>query len=147
MSKPTSTPFATHALPAHYDHLAPDGSEIRLLGQTAAGNMTHCTLPAGEISQAVAHRTVEEIWYCLGGSGAIWRSGAGGEAITELRPGVSVTIPLGTRFQFRSGAAPLQLLIVTIPPWPGAGEAVPVAGAWDAERASASEPAPSELAA
>jgi mannose-6-phosphate isomerase-like protein (cupin superfamily) len=53
------------------------------------------------------------------------------EEITALRPGLCLTIPLGTHFQFR--AAPDQALAVvaiTMPPWPGEGEAVAVTGPW-----------------
>jgi mannose-6-phosphate isomerase-like protein (cupin superfamily) len=35
-------------------------------------------------------------------------------------------------FQFRAGASrPLELVIATLPPWPGADEAVAVPGAWE----------------
>ena len=67
-------PFAEVRAPASYDVLAPDGSEIRLLVQTARGSMVHCTLPVGATSAAVAHRTVDELWYCLGGAGEVWRA-------------------------------------------------------------------------
>jgi mannose-6-phosphate isomerase-like protein (cupin superfamily) len=41
-----------------------------------------------------------------------------------------LTIPLGTSFQFRAtGDEPLAAVAVTMPPWPGAGEAYEVAGA------------------
>ena len=46
---------------------------------------------------------------------------------------VSVTIPLGTHFQFRAvGVEPLMIVGVTMPPWPGDGEAVVVPGTWEA---------------
>ncbi len=51
------------------DALAPDGSEIRLLSETSRGSMVHCTLGPGEVSAPVAHRTVEEVWYFLEGTG------------------------------------------------------------------------------
>jgi mannose-6-phosphate isomerase-like protein (cupin superfamily) len=42
-----------------------------------------------------------------------------------------LTIPLGTRFQFRSsGDDPLSALAVTMPPWPGEGESIFVDGPW-----------------
>jgi mannose-6-phosphate isomerase-like protein (cupin superfamily) len=48
-----------------------------------------------------------------------------------VESGVCLTIPLGTHFQFRAtGSAPLAALGVTMPPWPGEGEAVPVQGRW-----------------
>ncbi|MFZ1963789.1 MAG: hypothetical protein WAU78_10070 [Roseiarcus sp.] len=48
-------------------------------------------------------------------------------------PGLCLTIPLGTHFQFRAEPqAPFAFLAVTMPPWPGGDEAVPVAGPWRA---------------
>lgn len=113
------------------DLLAPDGSEIRLLPQLPRGSMVHCTLPPGAVSLAVTHRTVEELWYVLGGSGELWRRQDGSEAVTPLRPGTAHTIPLGSAFQFRNtGAEPLTLVIVTMPPWPGNDEARRVPDHW-----------------
>jgi len=126
-------PWETRELPDAYDVLAPDTSEIRVLGQVRGGSMVHCTLPAGQVSVAVRHRTVEEIWYVVGGAGELWRrdGASGGEEIVDLRPGVSVSLPLGTEFQFRVvGDAPLEFLCVTLPPWPGPDEAVAIEGHW-----------------
>ena len=36
-------------------------------------SMVHCTLGPNRVSMAVAHRTVEEFWYCLEGNGKLWR--------------------------------------------------------------------------
>jgi mannose-6-phosphate isomerase-like protein (cupin superfamily) len=45
--------------------------------------------------------------------------------------GVCLTIPHGTHFQFRSsGQVPLAAVGVTMPPWPGEGEAIVVPGPW-----------------
>jgi len=121
----------TARLNRDYDVLAPDGSEIRLLVQVGGGSLVHCTLRPGSTTLAVEHRTVEEVWYCVAGQGQLWRCADGADEITDLSPGVAVTIPLGARFQFRaSGAQPLELVIATMPPWPGAGEALPVQGVW-----------------
>jgi mannose-6-phosphate isomerase-like protein (cupin superfamily) len=121
----------TRVLPAHHDTLAPDGSEIRVLVAVGGGSLCHCTLPPGQTSRAVRHRTVEEMWYCVGGRGEIWRRHGGHEHVVEVRPGVSLTIPLGTEFQFRAlGDAPLCLVIATAPPWPGEDEAVRVPDHW-----------------
>jgi mannose-6-phosphate isomerase-like protein (cupin superfamily) len=115
------------------DHLAPDGSAIRSLLRVRGGSLAYCTLPAGAISHAVVHQTVEEIWYCLAGAGQVWRRGPVTAEITDLAPGTCLTIPVGTQFQFRAiGANELHLLIATMPPWPGAHEALPVVGYWDA---------------
>ncbi len=132
-------PWQTASLPPAYDLLAPDGSEIRLLVQVNAGSLVHCTLQPGAVTQAIQHRSVEEVWYCLAGSGQLWRSANRAddvteevtEEVTDLAPGVAITLPLGTRFQFRAnGSQPLEVVITTLPPWPGADEAIPVAGPW-----------------
>ena len=111
--------------------LAPDGSEIRALVQIDGCSMVHCTLRPGQITQAVRHRTVEEVWYCIGGAGQLWRRSEHAEDIVDLTAGIAVTIPLGTEFQFRAtGETPLEIVITTVPPWPGTDEAIPVQGHW-----------------
>lgn len=113
------------------DTIAPDGSEVRILASVAGGSMAEFTLPAGAISKAVAHRTVEEVWCIIAGTGRMWRKSAEGEDVTELAPGVSLAIQRGTAFQFRcDGDAPLVAIGVTMPPWPGMEEAYEVAGVW-----------------
>ena len=93
--------------------------------------MAHFTLGPGKTSAAVAHRTVEEVWYILSGTGELWRRQDGREEITALEPGLALTIPLGTGFQFRNmGAEPLTFVLVTMPPWPGPDEAVRIDGPW-----------------
>jgi len=83
------------------------------------------------VTKAVEHRSVAEIWFILEGEGRIWRADAQGEEIGGLLPGLSLTIPLGTRFQFRNdGSGQLRILGITVPPWPGADEAVAVPGPW-----------------
>ena len=64
--------------------------------------MAHFQLAPGEVSTAVSHRTVEEIWFVLDGRGEMWRQQDDHEEIVGLEAGVCLTIPLGTRFQFRS---------------------------------------------
>jgi mannose-6-phosphate isomerase-like protein (cupin superfamily) len=127
------TGFATKALPERYDVLAPDGSEVRILLSLAGGSMAHFRLPAGKVSRAVRHVTVEEIWYVLAGTGEMWRSGGGRAETVAVTAGTSLTIPLGTTFQFRaSDSGPLTAVAITMPPWPGPEEAVFVEGAWEA---------------
>ncbi len=110
---------------------APDGSQVRILPALAGGSMAHFTLDPGQVSIAVRHRSVEEIWFVTGGSGEMWRSGGGREEVTPVTEGVALTIPLGTSFQFRAtGSAPLTAVAITMPPWPGEGEAETVSGPW-----------------
>ena len=121
----------TRSLPIQITTLAPDGSEIRELVQASGGSMVHCTLPAGATSLAVKHRTVQELWYVLGGRGQIWRRRGVQESVADVAPGVSLSIEVGTHFQFRNtGDDPLCIVITTMPPWPGDNEAMPVEGKW-----------------
>jgi mannose-6-phosphate isomerase-like protein (cupin superfamily) len=125
--------FDTMRLPAAPDVVAPDGSDVRVLLRLAGGSMAHFELAAGQTSRAVAHRSVDEIWYILHGSGQMWRRQDGREAVADLVPGTCLSIPAGTQFQFRStGGTSLAAVAVTMPPWPGADEAVEVPGAWPA---------------
>jgi mannose-6-phosphate isomerase-like protein (cupin superfamily) len=125
------TDFVTRALADQADAIAPDGSEVRLLATTGRGSMAHFRLPAGGVSKPVAHRTVEELWYFVAGRGEMWRRDLQGEEVVAVHPGVSISIPLGTAFQFRAGReGPLEAVGVTMPPWPGMDEAVPAEGIW-----------------
>jgi mannose-6-phosphate isomerase-like protein (cupin superfamily) len=126
--------FDIMQLPGARDVIAPDGSDVRVLLQLAGGGMAHFELAAGRVSRAVAHHSVDEIWYILRGRGQMWRRQADRQETVSLQPGACVSIPAGTHFQFRStGGGPLAALGVTMPPWPGEGEAYPVQGAWPAD--------------
>ena len=123
--------FSTLPLPAERTVVAPDGSNVRVLLGLSTGTMAHFELPAGMTSSAVVHRTVEEIWFVVAGRGQMWRRQGEREEIVELVPGTCLTIPLGTHFQFRASAAePVAVVGVTMPPWPGADEAIAVPGPW-----------------
>ncbi|HNX34102.1 MAG TPA: cupin domain-containing protein [Kiritimatiellia bacterium] len=123
--------FQTKRLPARPDVVAPDGSDVRVLLGLDGGTMAHFELAPGRVSLAVVHRTVEEIWYIVGGRGEMWREQGGREETVALAPGDCLTIPLGARFQFRSfGPDALAAVAVTMPPWPGDGEASVVEGRW-----------------
>jgi mannose-6-phosphate isomerase-like protein (cupin superfamily) len=123
----------TISLPDDPQAIAPDGTAVRLLPALAGGSMAHFTLAAGATSLAVRHRTVEEIWYFLSGAGELWRAYEGGETIEPVEAGASLTIPLGAAFQCRAApGASLVFLAITMPPWPGEGEAIIVEGPWPA---------------
>jgi mannose-6-phosphate isomerase-like protein (cupin superfamily) len=125
------TNFDTTHISMDRGAVAPDGSDVRTLLQLKSGGMAHFELAPGHTSKAVTHRTVEEIWYFLGGRGHMWREQNGRASIVDVYPGVCLTIPLDTRFQFRSfGYEPLAAIGVTMPPWPGDGEAIIVEGKW-----------------
>lgn len=118
-------------LPPEPIEIAPDGSSVRVLMRTERASVVLCTLAAGAISRPVRHNSVEEIWYCLRGSGRLWRQNSAGANLDELAPGRLCAITPGTCFQFRNDAAePLEILITTIPPWPGTHEASVCAAHW-----------------
>lgn len=123
--------FEIKRLPALPDIVAPDGSDVRVLLSTPRGGMAHFELKSGRASEPIRHRTVDEIWFVLSGRGEMWRSQNERENVVELEPGVCVTIPVGTHFQFRAAdGGVLAAVGVTMPPWPGPEEAVPVPGKW-----------------
>ena len=128
--RPTAA-FGTMPLPREPTEAAPDSSDVRVLLRLDGGSMIHFTRPAGAASVAVVHRSVEEIWYVLSGSGRIWRRQGEFEEVTELAPGTCLTLPRETSFQFRAGPAEsLAVVAVTMPPWPGDGESAAVSGPW-----------------
>lgn len=124
-------PFATLRAADAAQVAAPDGSAVRVLVALAGGSLATFTLQPGQVSAAVRHRSVEELWFVVSGRGRMWRRDAHHEQIVGLEPGLSLTVPLGTEFQFRcDGGEPLVAVAVTMPPWPGDGEAVQVQGPW-----------------
>ncbi|WP_433360288.1 cupin domain-containing protein [Actinoplanes sp. CA-142083] len=130
-------PFETLSLEGAPVVAAPDGSAVRpLCVVPGAGSFAHFSLAAGQVARAVVHATVQEIWYVVAGGGSMWRRSTSGSISSEdaLRPGVCLTIPVGTSFQFRAGDAGLEVVAVTMPPWPvgSATEATPVSGPWEA---------------
>jgi mannose-6-phosphate isomerase-like protein (cupin superfamily) len=120
-------------VPDSPDVIAPDGSTVHVLLSLESGGMARFSLAPRTTTVAVRHRTVEEIWYVVAGSGEMWRSATGevGAAPVSLEVGVCVTIPLGTHFQFRSASDGLVTVAVTMPPWPGEGEAIRTTGPWE----------------
>jgi mannose-6-phosphate isomerase-like protein (cupin superfamily) len=124
--------FATRRLGALPDAIAPDGSEVRVLCSTSRGSLAHFTLPPHAVSKAMAHRTVEEVWYFISGRGQMWRRWQDREEIVDVEPGVAISIPVGAHFQFRSvSPEPLTAVGTTMPPWPGEDEAFAVDGIWE----------------
>jgi mannose-6-phosphate isomerase-like protein (cupin superfamily) len=132
LAESTNPPLVeTKTLPTGPDAVAPDGSDVRLLLGTAGATMAHFELGPDETSVAVVHRTVDEIWYFVRGRGEMWRKLGAREHVAAVCAGVCITITVGTEFQFRSlGAGPLSAVAVTVPPWPGSGEATVVEGPW-----------------
>ncbi len=129
--------FEPKKLQVDYDYLAPDASEIRCLQtnkHSKNGDMAHCRLPIQSTSIAVKHRTVEEIWYFSNGKGEMWlKENNGVEHIFKVEKGMALTIPRGASFQFKntSEIESLEVIITTMPPWPGPEEVVKVQGKWE----------------
>lgn len=123
--------FNTTKLGLNPIETAPDGSTLRRLLGVAGGTMAHFELSAGETSRAIAHRTVDELWFVVSGSGQLWLKQGTRQEVIALAPGVCASLPRGTRFQFRaSEAEAVAIVAVTIPRWPGSFEAEPVDGRW-----------------
>jgi mannose-6-phosphate isomerase-like protein (cupin superfamily) len=124
--------LATKALGVATDVIAPDGCEVRILATGPRGSMAHFTLQPGQVSRAVCHRTVEELWYFVTGRGRMWRRLGERSEVVDVAPGISIAIPTGAWFQLRNdGQEPLAAVAVTMPPWPGEDEASFVDGAWE----------------
>jgi mannose-6-phosphate isomerase-like protein (cupin superfamily) len=124
-------PIYPGTIPEVPDAIAPDGSEIyfRVVDAQRASLVEVVQRP-GCPSRPMRHRTVEEIWYFLAGSGEVWLRSPDGtvDSTQRVEPGETVTIPTGWAFQFRAiGEEPLRFLCYTSPPWPGDDEAAPVA--------------------
>jgi mannose-6-phosphate isomerase-like protein (cupin superfamily) len=128
-------PFQTMQTPAKRTTVSPGGSDVRLLLELKGGGIAHFALAPGATSNAVAHHTVEEIWYIICGRGEMWRKLGDVEETVVLEPGICLTIPVGTHFQWRStGTEPIAAIGVTMPPWPGEEEAYRVEGVWKPTR-------------
>jgi mannose-6-phosphate isomerase-like protein (cupin superfamily) len=110
------------------DQIAPDGADVHVLLSGVNGSLAHFSLAPGTVSLARQHKSVEELWYFVGGRGEMCI----GDDVTVVCPGVAVRIPTATRFQFRSeGPGPLEAVAVTMPPWPTeTEEAVPANDYW-----------------
>ena len=123
--------FQTMKTPDMPTAAALDGSDVRDLLRLKGGSFALFELAPGEISNPTVLRTVDEIWYILGGRGEMWRKLWDAEDIVVLEKGTCLTIPVGTHFQWRSvGTEPLEVIGVTMPPWPGKDEAYLVEGVW-----------------
>jgi mannose-6-phosphate isomerase-like protein (cupin superfamily) len=122
----------TTILPEKPDAKSPAGADIRFLMDGEGGNMIHSTVPPHQVNKATIHATVSEFWYVLEGQGQIWRNDGEESGVTDLLPGTSIDIPVGTAFQYRNVSdVPLKFICIAMPPWPGDSEASCVNGNWE----------------
>lgn len=114
---------------------APDGSQIRLVLHSEHGahacSIVEVSIGPGSVSRPVRHRAVEEAWYIIAGTGRVWRcppnTDPGSCSPVAVTPGDAVVIPVGWAFQFSADLhEELRFLCITMPPWPGAEEAIDV---------------------
>jgi mannose-6-phosphate isomerase-like protein (cupin superfamily) len=125
------------------DAVAPDGLDVWLLERTDGVSSALFQANSRQVGRAVRHRTVEEIWYCLSGRAEMWLlSPDGSERTVALARGSCVSIPVGTTFQLRNLARRnASFFGVTVPAWPGEGEAELVPGRWPTTAGSRSQAA------
>ncbi len=121
----------TTILPKKPDAKSPAGAYICFLMDGERGNMIHSTVPPRQVNKATVHATVSEFWYILEGHGEIWRDNGVESCITDLVPGISIDIPVGTAFQYRNiSDIDLKFICIAMPPWPGDSEATFIEGQW-----------------
>ena len=121
----------TIRLPNRPDAKSPAGADICFLMDGETGNMIHSTVPPHQINKATVHATVSEFWYVMEGHGEIWRDDGEASGITDLVPGTTIDIPVGTRFQYRNvSETDLKFICIAMPPWPGDSEATHIEGIW-----------------
>jgi mannose-6-phosphate isomerase-like protein (cupin superfamily) len=96
-----------------------DGSSIRELAGPAwtparAQSLAEATVPAGGATTAHYHRTTEELYYIVGGSGRMRL----GEDERDVRRGDCIVIPPGAEHKLtNTGDEPLVLLCCCAPPY------------------------------
>ncbi|MBX9578137.1 MAG: cupin domain-containing protein [Chthoniobacterales bacterium] len=135
-TKEEEMPRPVRKFTGDYDYYAPDGSRIKKLAAASRGDIAYCTLPVGKISSPVQHKTVEELWCVKSGVGELWLKGNELEGrpdqVIVLEENVTLFIPPRTPFQFRNiGESQLDIVMTTMPCWPGPDEAIKVEeGLW-----------------
>ena len=71
-------------LPIEPDEVAPYGAEVRLLARTENASTPHFRLHPGQVTRAVKHRRIDEIWYVTTDEGEIWMSNNGAVAVQQV---------------------------------------------------------------
>ena len=81
--------------------------------------MAHFRLGPRSVGRAILHEELEEIWYCVSGSGELWLSPNGdvNEHPILLGAGISFIVHRGVSFQLRNRAdVAMNFIGVTMPP-------------------------------
>ena len=106
-------------------------ADIPVPGVLSETDATQVEAAFGVGREQVERDHLDEIWYSTEGSGRMRRQQADHADDLRVEAGVSITIPVGTRFQFRADADRALVAIgITMPPGPG-DEAMIVEGTWD----------------
>ncbi len=126
-----SAPVLKNARSETPDAIAPDGAEIRVLLDRPQGaarlSLAEALVRPGERTACVSHRTIEEVWYIVRGTGRFHRQApdGGAEQSAPVAPGDALLIPTGHRFWVENtGPGDLVFLCCGTPPWPGPDEAI-----------------------
>ncbi|HYN62362.1 MAG TPA: hypothetical protein VET87_22905, partial [Rubrivivax sp.] len=69
MSRPAEASFGTLPLVQAVMTVAPDGARVHVLLGLRGGTMAVFELAPGQVSAAVTHRSVEELWFVISGHG------------------------------------------------------------------------------
>lgn len=123
-------PFQTLSTGAAGSEIAPDGSNVRPLLRFPAGSMARFEFSSGQVSHAVRHPALDELWYVITGSGEIWRQQDEVSTVERLEPGTCISIPRNTAFQCRVDYAGMTVIAITLPAWSGDVNAIAVTGHW-----------------
>ena len=76
--------WETKTISRQPDGVAPDGSEVYLGLECSRGGLAVFVLPAGRVSRAVRHRTIEEVWFFMDGEGEMWRRSGESEELCRV---------------------------------------------------------------
>jgi len=123
-------PFQTLQIAEAVLEIAPDGSSVLPLLRFPEGSMARFEFASGQVSHAVLHPGLDELWYVVDGSGEMWRRQETRSSIEPLMSGSCASIPRETAFQCRAGPAGLTVIAVTLPAWSGAADAIGATGPW-----------------
>ncbi len=114
------------------DAIAPDGAEIRILIDQPQGatrlSVAEALVKPSTRTACVSHKTIEEVWYIVRGTGRFHRLPPDGskEEVEDVGPGDALLIPTGCGFWVENtGLNDLVFLCCDAPPWPGHDEATP----------------------